>query len=450
MSTPISRSVPGFGGAASVADLYTSATKSLLAQNPGIKTIDAQLSRDQAKLSAIGKLALALDEFRTRANQLSGDKLDTAASVSGKAFTAELKNADTAAATHTIDVKQLAQGQLLATRALPDKSALLGSGAPTVIKIETGSGSGATTKTLRIENGDNSLEGIAKAMRDAGLDAKVLQDGKGYALNLAGAPGAANAMRISVSGDPALQALLAYGPGVNSTVAQKSAAQDAQLTVDGKQIASASNTLDGAIPGLAIKLTATGKGEVKVASDPNAVFGKIKDFVGALNALVGKLDEQKSGAAGAAAGGDTAGQAMASQIGKQLDTVLDGAGTAALADMGIARRNGKLVLDETRLKAAIAADPDKATALFGKPATGLGPQLSARMTQLLGSQGVLATRAAAVQSEVDKLNTQKTQVTAAVGRQASALVQQYAMAGTGGSSLFGQAGSRPLSLFDFI
>jgi len=442
MSTPISRSVPGFGGAASIADLTTSATKSLLAQNPGIKTIDAQLSRDQAKLSSIGKLALALDEFRTRANQLSGDKLDTAASVSGKAFTAELKNADTAAATHTIDVKQLAQGQLLATRALPDKSALLGSGAPTVIKIEVGSGSGATTRTLRIENGDNSLDGIAKAMRDAGLDAKVVQDGKGYALNLAGATGAANNMRISVSGDPALQALLAYGPGTNSTVAQKSAAQDAQLTVDGKQITSPSNALDSAIPGLAIKLTATGKGEVKVASDPSAVLGKIKDFVGALNTLVGKLDDQNSG--------DAAGKAMASQIGKQLDTVLDGTGTGALADLGIARRNGKLVLDETRLKAAIAAAPDKATALFGKPSTGLGPQLAARMTQLLGSQGVLANQAAAVQSEVDKLNTQKTQVAAAVSRQAGALVQQYAMAGTGGSSLFGQAGTRPLSLFDFI
>jgi flagellar hook-associated protein 2 len=442
MTTPISRSVPGFGGTPGLAELTTGATQTLLAQNPGIKTIDAQLGRDQARLSAIGKLALALDEFRDGANKLTGDKLAMAASVSGKAFTAELKDAKTASGSHAIEVKQLAQGQQLSTKALPDKGAALSTGAPTLIKIDMGTGSGATSKTLRIENGNNTLDGIAKAMRDAGLDAKVVQDGKGYSLSLTGAPGAANTMRIGVSGDPALQALFAYGPDVKTSLTQKSPAQDAQLTVDGKAVTSSSNQLDTAIPGMSIKLTATGKGEVKVASDPAAMAGNVKAFVGALNTLMEKMGNQKTG--------DAASDAMSAQISKQFDSVLGGADAKTLANLGITRRNGKLTLDETKLKAAVEAAPDKVSELFGKPNTGLAAQLAARTTQLLSSQGVLASQAATVQKDVDKLTAQKTQIANTVSRQASALVQQYAMAGTGGSSLFGQAGSTGLSLFDYI
>jgi len=442
MTLPISRSVPGFGGTPGLAELTTGATQTLLAQNPGIKTIDAQLGRDQARLSAIGKLALALDEFRDGANKLTGDKLAMAASVSGKAFTAELKDAKTASGSHAIEVKQLAQGQQLSTKALPDKGAALGTGAPTLIKIDMGTGNGATSKTLRIENGNNTLDGIAKAMRDAGLDAKVVQDGKGYSLSLTGAPGAANTMRIGVSGDPALQALFAYGPDVKTSLTQKSPAQDAQLTVDGKAVTSSSNQLDTAIPGMSIKLTATGKGEVKVASDPAAMAGNVKAFVGALNTLMEKMGNQKTG--------DAASDTMSAQISKQFDSVLGGADTKTLADLGITRRNGKLTLDETKLKAAVEAAPDKVSELFGKPNTGLAAQLASRTTQLLSSQGVLASQAATVQKDVDKLTAQKTQIANTVSRQASALVQQYAMAGTGGSSLFGQAGSTGLSLFDYI
>lgn len=447
MTTSISRSVPGFGGTTGLAELTTGATQTLLAQNPGIKTIDAQLGRDQARLSSIGKLALALDEFRDGANKLTGDKLAMAASVSGKAFTAELKDAKTASGSHAIEVKQLAQGQQLATKALPDKGVALGIGAPTLIKIDMGSGSGASSKTVRIDNGNNTLDGIAKAMRDAGLDAKVVQDGKGYSLSLTGAPGAANTMRIGVSGDPALQALFAYGPDVKTTLTQKSAAQDAQLTVDGKAVTASSNQLDTAIPGMSIKLTATGKGEVKVASDPAAMAGNVKAFVGALNTLMEKLGNQKTGEFKTDV---TASDAMSAQISKQFDSVLGGADAKTLADLGITRRNGKLTLDETKLKAAVEAAPDKVSELFGKPTTGLAAQLAARTTQLLSSQGVLASQAATVQKDVDKLTAQKTQIANTVSRQASALVQQYAMAGTGGSSLFGQAGSTGLSLFDYI
>lgn len=42
-----------------VSDLYTSAAKSLMNQNPALKTIDAQWRRDEARLSNLGKIAQA-------------------------------------------------------------------------------------------------------------------------------------------------------------------------------------------------------------------------------------------------------------------------------------------------------------------------------------------------------------------------------------------------------
>lgn len=443
MTTSISSSALGLGGTSGLSELYTSATKSLLAQNPGIKTIDAQLRRDDARLSGIGKLALALDEFRTKAGTLSGDKLSMTASSSGKGVGAQLASKDAAAGTHTVEVKQLAQGQQLASKSLPDKGAALGSGSATVIKVQTGSGSGATTTTVRIDDTNNTLDGIAKAMRDAGLDAKVVQDGKGYSLSLNGKTGAANGMSIGVAGDPVLTGLLSYGPGVNSAMSQKTAPQDAQFMVDGKALTSSTNKSDTAIAGVSLTFSAAGKSEVAVKRDSGVIAGNVKEFIGAFNAMNTKLAGLRNG--------DSANDTTVIQVQSQIGAVLDGTDAKTLANMGITRKNGSLVLDETKLNAAIAADPDKVTQLFGKSGTGLAEQLSTRVGEQMNKGGILSRQATAVQADVDKLNAQKTKVADTVTRQASMLVQQYAQAGAGGSSLFGLSNpGAGMSLFDFM
>lgn len=443
MTTSISSSTLGLSGTSGLSDLYTSATKSLLAQNPGIKTIDAQLTRDGARLSGLGKLALALDDFRSSAGKLTSDKLDMAASSSAKGVGAQLTSKDAVAGSHAVEVKQLAQGQQLATKALPDKSAALGTGSATVIKIQMGTGSGATTTSIRIDDTNNTLDGIAKAMQDAGIDAKVVQDGKGYSLSLTGRTGAANGMTISVAGDAVMTGLLSYGAGVHTAMTQQAAAQDAQFTVDGKALTSSTNKSDTAIAGVSLSFTATGKSDVAVKRDPSAIAANVKDFIAALNTMNTKLAGLKTG--------DATSDAALVQVQAQLGSILDGTDPKALADMGITRKGNGLALDEAKLNAAIAADPDQVTQLFGKSGTGLADQFSTRISQQMTKGGVLASQAATVQAEVDKLTTQKQAVTDTVNRQASLLVQQYASAGTGGSSLFGLTGTgTPMSLFDFM
>jgi flagellar hook-associated protein 2 len=441
MTTTTSTSSLGLGATSSrLSDLYTSATKSLLAQNPGIKTIDAQLRRDDARLSSLGKMALALDSFRSSAGSLSVAGLDMAASSSAKGVDAKLSGAGAVAGVHTVEVKQLAQAQQLTSKALPARDTALGTGSATVIKVDSGSSS----TTVKIDAGNNTLDGIAKAMRDAGLDAQVVQDGKGFALSLTGKSGAANAMRINVSGDPVLQGLLSYGPGINSAMTQKTAAQDAQLLVDGKTVTAGTNKVDTAITGVSLTLTATGKSDVKVARDPSAIAANVKNLVGAFNTLNSQL--------GALRTGDAASDTALNQVVTQMGQVLDGADPKALAEIGISRKNGGLALDETKLKAAIAADPERVMGVFAKSGNGLAEQLAKRAGQQIASGGAVANQAHVVQQDVDKLSDKKDKMTDAVSRQAAMLAQQYALAGAGlgGSSLFSNGQVQPMSLFDYL
>ncbi|MGB9109984.1 MAG: flagellar filament capping protein FliD, partial [Telluria sp.] len=390
----------------------------------------AQLRRDDARLSSLGKMALALDGFRNAVGGSSAAGLDMAASSSTKAVAAKLSGATATAGTHTVEVKQLAQSQQLAGTALPARDSALGTGAATVIKVD----SGANTTTVRIDASNNTLDGIAKAMRDAGLDAEVVQDGKGYTLSLTGKSGAANGMRIGVSGDPVLQGVLSYGPGVNSAMTQKRAAQDAELLVDGKAMTASTNKVDTAIAGVSLTLGAAGKSEVKVARDPAAIGANVKDFVAAFNTMSGKLAALRSG--------DAASDTALNQVTAQLGQALDGADPKALAAMGITRRNGGLALDEAKLKTAIAADPEQVMGMFAKSGNGLAEQLAKRAGQQIASGGAVANQAHAVQQDVDKLSDKKGKIADAVSRQAAMMAQQYALASN--SQL------KPMSVFDYL
>lgn len=57
-----------------LSDLRATITKTLLAQNPGFKLLDERVAREDARLSVFGKLALALDDFRSVTAGLNPDK----------------------------------------------------------------------------------------------------------------------------------------------------------------------------------------------------------------------------------------------------------------------------------------------------------------------------------------------------------------------------------------
>jgi len=436
-SIPSTTTAATAAGSTSLSDLYGTAVKSLTARSTGLQGIDAQIRRDDARLSTLGRLANVLDDVRTVAGTVAASGLKLATQVDGKALDARITASGAAAGTHKVEVKQLAQAQQLATVRVPSGTTTIGSGAPTVIKIE----SGESTKTVRIGAPDNTLEGIAAAFKAAGVDAQLATSDKGVALTLSSQPGAANALRIQVSGDPALQALLAWQPPARGTVTQTGAAQDAVVNVDGKAVTSTGNRVTGAIAGVTLDLKATGASTVTVAGDNGAIARNVKAFADAVNTLPARLAALKTG--------DVASDRTLAQIQDQVGRLVGSFDPAALAAIGIGTKNGKLTINEAKLNAAIAAAPDQVAKVFANGGTGLADKVGAGLAQQLATGSTIANQATAVMKDRDALADKKTQMTQAVNAQANNLVQQYANAGA--NSLFGTlTKGRPVSAFDFL
>lgn len=64
-------------------DIRKALTQTLLDQNPGMKLLDGRVARDEARLSVYGKLALAVDDFRTVATRFAEGKQDKSAGSTG-------------------------------------------------------------------------------------------------------------------------------------------------------------------------------------------------------------------------------------------------------------------------------------------------------------------------------------------------------------------------------
>ena len=439
-ATTLATATPTAARGNGVSDLYGAAVKSLTARSTGLQGIDAQIRRDDARLSTLGRLANVLDDVKSVAGTLAASGLTLAAQADGKALGARITASGAAAGTHKVDVKQLAQAQQLATVTVPSATTPIGSGAATVIKIETGGATGGT-KTIRIGAPDNTPDGIAAALKAAGVEAKVVKTDKGVALNLSGQPGATNAMRIGVSGDPALQALLTFQPPARGAVTQTAAAQDAVVNVGGKTVSGTSNRFTGAIAGVTLDLKATGSGTVTIAGDDGAIARNVKAFADAVNGLPARLAALKSG--------DAAGDRTLAQVQEQVTRIVNGADPAALAAIGVTARNGKLTVDDAKLNAAIAAAPDQVAKLFAGGGAGLADKVGTGIAQQLATGGTIASQATAVTKDRDTLADKKNQMTQAVNAQAGNLVQQYTNAGA--NSLFGLMNQgKAMSAFDFL
>ncbi|HZV64139.1 MAG TPA: flagellar filament capping protein FliD, partial [Telluria sp.] len=389
MVTPITFGTTTAGldpNSVSAAELYSRVSKSLLAKNAGVQKLGAALASDQTRLSGLGQLQSALAGFQALTQSVAGVGLQTGATASQPAVLSALTTGSAKVGSYAVEVKQLAQAQVLAARPQKDQAAAIGSGAATTIKVEFGTTAGSsfaprTAKTITIDSGNNSLQGIAAAFKSAGVDARIVKGGAGYTLQLGGDTGSANSLRISVGGDATLQKLLSYNPAGLKGLSETAGAQDAQLTIDGKAVTSASNVVTGQIGGTALALSAKGATQVVVAQDSSAIAGNVANFVKGYNDLAAQLATLKQGAL-------KADPALA-QAQDQLAQVVKGSGSA-LAKAGVTRgQNGQLQIDSKALNGAIGADPDAVSALFTGGGKGVADQLSARIGQLIGANGAI-------------------------------------------------------------
>jgi len=416
-------------------DVPTLVSQLMAVERRPIDTLNSQISDFQAKISSFGTLSSLVSSFQSAAENLSTSLQKLTATPSDPNALAATADSTAVPGTYTVSVSQLAQSQGLVAAGQVSSTAAIGNGTATTVTFDFGTISGGTltngvysgatfasngsgTKSITIDSTNNTLAGIRDAINAAnmGVTATIVNDGSGtpYRLTLTSASsGASNSLKITTSGgDGTIGNLLNYDPAGTQNLTQTVAAQNANLTVNGIAITSASNTVNGAIQGISMTLknTTATPASLTVARDTTSINTAVSSFVDAYNALASQIKSRSAygtnGSAGGALAGDGTLRAMQDQLLSIFNTPATGGTLTSLAQVGIAfQKDGSLLLDSSQLDSAIATNFSDVTNLFSS-SSGFATRLQAWATSTLSPGGLIDTRTQSLNASIQSRNTE--------------------------------------------
>lgn len=384
----------------------------------------------QAKLSAFGSIRSALSQFQGAMSSLSfASRFEGAtATSSDTAAVSASATARAPAGSYAVEVSALAQNQRLVAAGQATTTATVGTGTLTFdfgtisggsFDAQTGQYSGAAfasagsgVRTVTIASGSGSLGGIRDAINAAGIGvtASIVNDGGASPFRLvlsSDKTGAANAMKITVDGDAALDSLLGQDPASTQNLVQTAAARNAELTINGVAVTKPTNLVSDALEGVTLTLSKTNVGSpatVSVTRDSGKAVAAAETFVKAYNDLEKTLEDlsayNASTRTGAVLNGDPAVRSLQNQLRAVFSQPLGGAGSdlRSLSDIGMAfQRDGSLLLDATKMNRVMAANPGRIAGLFaplGRSTDSLVEFVSARSGVSAGSYALDVTQLA--------------------------------------------------------
>jgi flagellar hook-associated protein 2 len=233
-----------------------------------------------------------------------------------------------------------------------------------------------SSDTINIPSTDTTLQQVASYINAGkyGVTASAVTDAQGSRLVLVSkTSGAAGNLTVT---SPA-------------TSFNNSGGVDAQLSVDGVPVDSASNTVTGAIPGVTLSLGAADPNTpvlISVQPDTSQASQAIQTFVDAYNAVIGSINSQytlnSSGQEGVLAG-DSMLRFLQSSLLSLVTTSVSGAGQYVnLQSMGIEMQNdGTLQVNSTNLSKALSSNFSDVQTFFQSP-KGWGVSAGTQLLQL--------------------------------------------------------------------
>lgn len=353
----------------------------------------------QAKVSAFGSLSSALGTFQTALAALKNPSTfrTLTASSSDTSILSAAASGKAAAGSYNINVTKLAQAQSIASAGQVSTTASIGAGGTTTLTFQLGTITGGTltdgiysggasfaqsgeqaTGTVTINNNNNSLQGIRDAINAAnlGVTATIVNDGSDNPNHLvltSTKTGATSSMKISVSGDAAIENLLAYDPAGTQNLKQNTVAQSAALTINGIAVSSPSNSINDALEGISLSLSKVGTSNLTVSRSSSALETGVTGFVKAYNDLNQTLKNLTTfngvGKANGELLGDSTVQSIQAELRRTLSTTIDGlkGDYVTLGQIGVSfQKDGALALDTSKLQTAISKNPDGVGALFAE------------------------------------------------------------------------------------
>lgn len=406
--------------------------------------LDKQEASYQAQITTLGTIKGAVSSLQTAAQALASlNAASYRATASDSSILTATSDGTAVAGSYPVAVDFLAQPQKLIASGQASSTAAIGSGATTTLTFTFGTISNGslsngiysnanftanaakTPVSVTIGNTNNTLSGIRDAINAAniGVTATIVNDGSGspYRLVLtSNDTGAANSMKITVSGDAAIGSLLAYDPTATQNLSQTLAAQNAQLSVDGVNVTSASNSVSGAIQGVTLNLlaqTTSGPVTVTVQRDTSSITSALNSLVQAYNGANHSI--ASATAKGATLQGDWGVLSLELRVRSILGDSQNPGGTyTTLSQLGISfQDDGSLALDSSKLSAALAANPSDVTALV----TAVGNVLNTATTGMLGTSGPIASETDGINRSIADIDSRRT----AMQQQLAMIQTQY-------------------------
>ena len=363
-----------------------------------VQLLEAEKADLQKQRSAFGTLASRLAAVESASR-------DLASSTAFGARTAAVSNSSAASATaglgaapgsYEVVINRLARAQVTATNGVvPD--------ADTTIVASGGTLSiGGVDVTL---SGDVTLQGLANAINDTtdiGVTASVVRSGANHVLVLTGKEtGAAEGFSVSNA--------LTGGSGVAFSGTNAQEAQDAEFTVNNVLVNSASNVVEGAIPGASLTLQQESPTPLTVIikSDLSSVENLVKAFTSAYNDLATFLDTQAK-AFGNKERDNIGGDPLVRQLRNTLSRTVTaetatGDQYTSVAQVGLTlSRTGTLEFRAADLNAALANSQQAVAALF-QGDSGAFARISQAVASYTSSGGLIPTAQQRLDSQVSKL-----------------------------------------------
>lgn len=343
-------------------------------QLTSLQNKDAALSNLGTMISTLSTDLQNLTDFNGVMASKTGSSSDT------NVLSLTSASSSAVAGTHTITVQNLAQTSSAASDSVGAADVLTGT-----ITFKVGSGAWQTVNV-----GDSStaptVSGLAAAINSAGLGvtASVLTNADGTErlsmvsqtsgaagqitiANPTNNPGSPTTLSDSTTPDP--------NAGLGLSTIQNGV--DANITVDGVQLTSGSNTVTNAIPGVTFQLLSTGSSgptsesvQVVIANDTSSIETAINTFVSDYNATMKTINDQE--------GKDASGNPQAlfgSSVLAQLQQGLQGAMSSSfgantinsLISLGItasSSADGTVTLNGDALSSALNNDFSQVVSLF--------------------------------------------------------------------------------------
>ena len=430
---------PGVG---SGLDIKTLVSNLMAVEQQPLKNLTTQEAKYQSKLSSLGSISGALSSLQVAAKALaSASAVNNSASSSDSSVLTATAGSAAQPGAYSVTVNKLAQPQKLLAAGVASTSSAIGSGSDTTLTFSfgtiTGTPDGAgsypdpttfaanaakTPVAVLITSSNNTLAGIRDAINaaGAGVTASIINDGGAspYRLTITSTDtGLANSLKISSSDDSAVAgtigALLAYNPASTSGTAgtqklsQTQVARNADLSIDGVVITSASNTVAEAIQGVTLTLAKeAATSQVTIARNTSGITTSLGALVSAYNTVNSAI--ARPTAKGAVMQGDSGVLALQRQMVNLLGGLYNSGGAyTRLSDLGVSfQKDGTLVLDSVKLGAAMSANTAGVAALT----TALGNAIDTAATGLIGSSGPISTKTESINLSIKAIGTRRTEM----------------------------------------